>query len=171
MNWNCLLAQGFRSRKHRLNVNRPTEGLARETAERFTPKAQKIYRAYLKHLGHLKPLDQISLYVELHGNQRSLSQEALEIAQVGWKTDEIRALKHQLNQNLQQVGFLPNQLQAKVEGIDTLHFYSQMSKQTGVHGVLKKTLAIEIPKWVRYSSHHRSQLEQALKLTFEQWDY
>lgn len=170
MNWNCLLAQGFRSKKHRLNVNRPTEGLARETPERFTPKAKNIYQAYLGHLKRLKPLAQISLYVELHGNQRNLSQRALEIAQVGWSSVELRALKHQLNQNLKKVGFRPDQLQAKVEGLDKLHFYSHMSKQTGVHGVLPKTLAIEIPKWVRYSSRHRSKLQHALKLTFEQWD-
>lgn len=158
MHWQCLIAKGFRTSGHPINVNRPTEGVGLASdQESHTPRAKAVYDCYLSHLLPLKPL----LYVELHGNSRKESQQQLEIALINWPGQAL-LLKRSFQQALLAQGFAPEQLDAKVQGVDKLHFVGASTRRWGVYQHLPHALAIEIPRWVRKQPAARQRLELAL---------
>lgn len=142
-----VVAVGFRTFEHPINVNRPTEGVRLSAKqEAFTPRARAIYEAYREKVEAFHP----KLYVEIHGSTLAEGAGAIETAAVGFEPEELREIKN--------LSALP----IRVEGLDRLHYRATGAKQ---HGLLKRfprALHFEIPVSMRETEGAREKSVETL---------
>jgi hypothetical protein len=153
--WGLVVARGFSldGPGRRLNVNRPTEGVASAAPalEGDSPEARRAYDAYRRHVATAAqgPLE---LYVEVHGNGRPESAGRIEIATVGVDRDGAWRLKTLLE--LVRDAHLrarpeTARLAVLVEPLDALYYTASAAKAHGLLGTVRRGLHIELPRGAR----------------------
>lgn len=141
-----LLASGYRTHDHPLNVNRPTEGvgLASED-ERRTPAAAKVWAGWSARLDAQRP----RLYVEIHGNNRAASAGAIEVATVGIDVAQATWLKAEFSRRLAYLDRGMPRVPWIIEPLDALHFRAGGAKKDGALARVPMALHLELPWAVR----------------------
>lgn len=134
LNASCIVATGYRTVDHPINVNRPTEGVRlAANLEHVTGDAQTVYDAYRTQVLALKP----KLYVEIHANIRPESANAIEAATRGITSNEARLLK------------TASALPVLIEPLDKLYYRASSAKRLGILSQLPYALHFELPTSLR----------------------
>ena len=150
LRWNCLLVTGFRSFAHAINVNRPTEGVRMKADEEVeTPEAHRVYDMYHGYFDQLYRKDSSRWYIEIHGNADACCVHALEIATVGVDADTAKILASNLRNSLTAAGISPNELDIRIEPLNSLRFMAQGNKTKGVLHDVRRAIHIEAPSFAR----------------------
>lgn len=159
--WNCLIASGYRTEEHPINVNRPTEGVGlAKYEEQHTDRARYVYEEYLARFSDIQTAS-FKLYVEIHGNSRPESQNRIEIATVGLDSDESATIKEELILELTEAGL--SDLNVLIEGDPDFHFHASAAKAFGILKDVETALHLEIP--IAFRSDRLNELTEALKKT------
>lgn len=143
--WSCIVVRGYRTKEKPINVNRPTEGLTKDT-EKPSSDATHVYNEYSKNVDKLFG-NGSKLYVEIHGNARPESQDRIEIAQVGLSASSIARLRKLLYANLEKQGL--SQYRILIEGDPGFHYNATSAKKFGILRKVKRALHIETPLTLR----------------------
>lgn len=147
----CLVAIGYRTRRHPWNVNRPTEGVGlAAAAEPRSPEAEAVYEAWAARVTTLAP----QLYVEIHGNARPASAGAIECATWKISPEEARAFR---DAYLRRVSALPAALPRfglRIEPLDPLHYRAAGAKANGVFRLVPRGMHLELPVALRVPEVH-----------------
>lgn len=164
--WLCgggyVLASGFRTHEHPLNVNRPTEGVGLlSEREPRTAAAVAVYDRFAAAVDRQHP----GLYVEIHGNGREASAGALEVATQGLTAADAGWLREDFGHRLEGLPPGMPRLRILIEPLDTLHFAAAGVKITGVFRLVPRALHIEIPRAVRDDATTRSRYASMLALS------
>lgn len=134
LNANCIVASGYRTIDHPINVNRPTEGVRlAANLEQVTESAQAVYNAYRTRVLALKP----KLYIEIHANIRPESANAIEAATIGLTSSEASLLKS------------ASTLPILIEPLDKLYYRASSAKRCGILSQLPYALHFELPTLLR----------------------
>ena len=142
ISWNCLIAKGYRTNKHYLNVNRPTENVEdSRSKEEHTDRAFYVYEEYLSRLKSSNATPK--LYVEIHGNERDRSKDKIEIATVDIDDNKARRIKELLQDELEENTSL-NQI-ISIENIDNIYYRATSAKKWGTLSEIKPSLHLEFP--------------------------
>lgn len=142
-----VVAVGYRTFEHPINVNRPTEGVRLSAKqEAFTPRARAIYEAYREKVEALHP----TLYVEIHGSTLPEGAGAIETAAVGFSHEQLREIKQR------------SALPIRVEGLDPMHYHATGAKQHGILGRFPRALHFEIPVSMRDTEEAREKSVETL---------
>jgi len=143
INWDCIIAEGYRSKDHPINVSRPTEGIGVSTGyETLTSRAQIVFDAYMDAINSIID-DNYKLYVEIHGHSRAESAWQIEIATVGLSIPQSERIKYLLQNELDLVG-LPD-YEILVENIDDIYYKAQSSKSNGTLSNFSPVIHMEFP--------------------------
>lgn len=141
------------SGRHRLNVNRPTEGVqgGSPSEEVPTEQARQVYDAYA---GRVSEVAQgpLNLYIEVHGNVRKESAGRIEIATVGVSREDAWMLKTLLELIRDaHLGGRPEipRLDVLVEPLDQLYYMASAVKQVGIFTLPQRAIHIELPRLAR----------------------
>ncbi len=157
-----LLATGFRTREHPLNVNRPTEGAGLPAdQEAHTPAAAAVWAVWRAKVATQLP----RLYVEIHGNSRKASEHRIEVATVG--IDAARAVRLRADFALRLRGLAPAapRLQWAIEPLEPLHYTAMGAKQWGALGMVPRALHLEIPFAIRTDPRLRGRYADCIAST------
>ncbi|MEM7254888.1 MAG: hypothetical protein AAF493_26050 [Pseudomonadota bacterium] len=147
--WNCLIARGYRTKTIPLNVNRPTEGVGLSPSqERHTSRAKTVYAEYAAKWRALNG-PRATLYVELHGNSRVESAGRLEIAVVGMSKRERDRVECVFRRGLARSAM--DGLEVWVEGNRRIWYRARSTKRFGILGETPRALHIEVPRRFRRS--------------------
>ena len=128
--FSCLVAKNFRSDRDgrlRYNVNRPTITNGSDSCDRPNRFAYRIFQNFREYLER----SSVRLYVEIHGNSRPLSQNAIEIAHEG-----INAIRIE-----QAFSGLP----VKIEGLSFIHYRAREAKACGTLDIMPSSIHLELP--------------------------
>lgn len=160
-----LLANGYRTREHPWNVNRPTVGVGLAAAqETRTPEAEAVFNAYMGKLDALKP----GLYAEIHGNSRKDSAGAIEVAAKGLSSGMLQALQEDFNRRVAHFPAGCPRLPLAIEGFQQIHYHAEGAKQGGAFARVSRGLQFEIPRAGREDPRWRSVYATALGLSLYQ---
>lgn len=155
LNSGYVIARGFSTGKHRINVNRPTESYRRPHGnESYSPRSAAVYSHYVKILRALGSGRNLRLYVEIHGHSSAELANTIEIASIGLSADRATALKKIFyciisEPRIANRGFPPVDL--KIEPIDRLKYRATASKRIGSlsSNIADLALHIELPAVLR----------------------
>lgn len=153
--WSCLVARGFSDDGRRINVNRPTEGVRRADTT-FTPRAARVYEAYLSRVQALAP--RLQLYVELHGNNHPGSRNAIEIATVGISEPWAHMIEQRLTRALREADL--SDLTPRIDVLEDIRYGASHNREFGVLSLIEPALHIELPEGAR--TEHRDAVVAAL---------
>jgi hypothetical protein len=148
--WSAVVAKGFTridEEHRRFSVNRPTEGRpsAGPAGEVETEAARQVFAAYRRHVLDVAQ-GKLRLYVEVHGHAHPEATDRIEIATVGVRTEEARALKTLLEQacDARRLRFA-----IAIEGIDRLRYMAAAAKRRGLLAAAPRALHVELPRAAR----------------------
>lgn len=159
--YDCLIARGYRTDEHPINVNRPTEGVGvAYSEEQVTGRALAVYDYYRSNVEKIQS-EHLRYYIELHGNNRSASAGQLEIATVGIDAARAAQIKQTIDNSLAAHGL--SAYTTAMEGIDTIYFKATGAKQFGILATVQTALHIETPWAIRGSASSRAALVAVLK--------
>ncbi|MDD9946231.1 MAG: hypothetical protein OXU20_34625 [Myxococcales bacterium] len=143
--WNCIVATGFETEGPRINVNRPTEGVRLGETE-FSPRARRVYRAYMEQISALNP--RLELYVEVHGNNHPESRHLVEIASAGISKAWALAIREALDEALKTHGL--SHLSTRIDVIDDVRYGASHNREFGALSMIQPALHIELPMDARF---------------------
>lgn len=155
LQWSCLVARGFATEGPRLNINRPTEGVRVKQAV-FSPRAAKVYDAYLQEMQLLAP--QVRLYVELHGNDHRASRNRIEVATAGISTSWARRIRHQMDLSFAKAGL--ERYSTHIDVLEPIRYAASHNREFGALSEIRPALHIELPWQAR--NEFRGEVENAL---------
>src|SRR3989339_67904 len=153
--WSCIIASGYRGEGEGPNVNRPTQGVKGETPSK---EAQEVFEKYVAAITSLHHPSEILLYVEIHAQRAN---QNIEVAAVGFSSDELANLKKIMTSNIQQAG-LTNTTMA-VEMIDPIKYKATQAKKIGTLSMVKRALHLEVPS--RLPVEEQKQLIEFFKIS------
>lgn len=161
LSWNCVVAEGFRTVATPVNVNRPTEKyLVPPDQEVHTEEARQVFEGFIAALQKASPRSP-ELYIEIHGNQVKETARFVEVASNGLSQEANEKVKQILTAGLTTPlgGF-----SIKMEGIDSLLFSAQSTKNWGTLSRYSPAIHIELPRKMRIELYNEtlSFLKEAL---------
>lgn len=145
LQWNSIIATGFRSKEKPYNVNRPTEGVGLKPAQEVhSIGAGEVYKEYLENMLSLLS-GMPRLYIEIHGQN---STPKIEIAHVGLNNDQIVFIKNEFE--TQKMNF-PNlqTFEVVIEGIDKIKYGAGGVTRYGILSKTPHAVHIELPRKTR----------------------
>lgn len=156
------------ARRHRLNVNRPTEGApgSSPAEEVHTESARVAYEAYVSRVREVAQ-GPLRLYVEVHGSGRHENAGRIEIATVGVSRDEAWMLRTLLE--LIRDAYLGGdpeipRLDVLVEPLDRISYTASAVKQIGILRLPERAMHLELPRVAR--AHHGREAYTAVLADF-----
>lgn len=146
LGWDCLIAQGQRTKGHPVNVNRPTEGVGvKASEEAHTTCAAAIYAQWGDAARRLNAAPK--LYVEVHGNKHKETRGRVEVAVVGVGPEVAARVKALLLKA--RAAHELEWMDVWVEGVDPIRYKATSSKRWGQLSVSKAALHFEFPMRAR----------------------
>lgn len=159
-----VLASGYRTKDHPWNVNRPTEGVGLKAEdERHTPEAKAIYLAYAEQVARQCP----KLYVEIHGNSRPESADAIEVATLNVPDAAARALQAEFRRRVDALDGAYPRFDLKIEPFDAIHFRAGGAKRFGVFNRVPRVVHLELPGAMRFDEPTRTRYAWVIAQSLE----